>query len=180
MVKIAFASGIHGEFGLGNSLPWGAPLKGDMEQFKAFTDGCILVMGHATFESLPTKLRNLTHVVITTDNHVRTKDGSKADAWMVPDLSVDDMLQTLYNWMGDSDYCIIGGAKLIEAFAPHADEILHTSIYVGIDPLDEVLEHDIKINLESVLITKPYDRFSAIIAYGNERCYGYSTRIYKR
>lgn len=180
MVKVSFASGIYGEFGLNGGLPWGAPLKGDMEQFKKFTEDCILVMGHKTFESLPTKLRGLRHAVITTDLFVTTKDGKRADLWIRPEVTPQEAINSIQSHAPSKDLCIIGGAKLIEDFIPYADEILHTSVYQGIDPFEARLPFDKEIDLIKIFLFTGFNKYTAPIAHGQERCYGFHTRIYTK
>lgn len=130
MIKMAFAVGHCGEFGTELGLPWGKPIKVDMEAFKNFTAGCRLVMGRRTFESLPTKLRDLDHIVFSSKpkNEIYCKDGTNPT--LVLSGSSVDLLKGL-NALSGNPLCVIGGAELIEelAGADIIDQVLCTSIY---------------------------------------------------
>lgn len=58
IIAIYAAVSTDGIFGVGNSLPWPS-LSKDMEMFKKATTGHIVIMGRATFESLPEKYKPL-------------------------------------------------------------------------------------------------------------------------
>lgn len=60
IIAIYAAVSTDGVFGVGNSLPWPS-LSKDMEMFKKATVGHIVIMGRATFESLPEKYKPLPH-----------------------------------------------------------------------------------------------------------------------
>ena len=57
-------------------------LKRIWNYLKQYTNDCVLVMGRATFNSLPCKLRNLQHYVITTQTDIKkitNKKGNNPD-----------------------------------------------------------------------------------------------------
>jgi dihydrofolate reductase len=168
MIKVAFACGSDGEFGLEGSFPWGKPFKRDMEAFKEFTNGCVLVMGKLTFESLPCILRGLDHVVLTSSDleQVKCKNGSTPS--MVNYVRSEDYkdyldkLQELYQ----KDVCVIGGAKLIQDCLGIASEIMYTVI---IPSGGEIMKHDVAIDMNHV--SSAYSNFNSVnvhSVYNNE------------
>jgi dihydrofolate reductase/thymidylate synthase len=131
-VVIAFTN----KFGIGKNgtLPW-PHLKPDMEQFKAITDGGIVIMGRKTYESLPDKarpLRNRLNIVVTT-----TTDAKDYPNDVVIAKSLEDALSHAASsaWNCKKTF-VIGGAGLF------AEAICHdkcTTVYatrIGIDPWD--------------------------------------------
>jgi len=130
MIKVAFACGPNGEFGLGDAFPWGdKPFKEDMKVFKEFTDGCILVMGRKTFESLPCKLRGLRHVVLSnSDTEIRCKNGSAPCVVTSQRYHLKLYLQTVSSVNG-TPVCVIGGAGLIDSVVKYADAIMMTEVF---------------------------------------------------
>lgn len=125
MIKISFACGMNGEFGFEGGFPWKKMFKPDMDAFKKFTEGCTLVMGRKTFESLPSKLRNLKHVVFSSQDTVKCKNGETPDL-IVTVSDYDKYINNLHNVVGD--VCIIGGASLIESTIHLADTVLMTMV----------------------------------------------------
>ncbi|URC15150.1 dihydrofolate reductase [Paraglaciecola Antarctic GD virus 1] len=127
MIKLSFACGVNGEFGLNGGLPWGRMFKNDMDAFKAFTTNCVLVMGRKTFESLPTKLRGLKHIVLTSKT-----GGVYTQSEQTPDLlyNIDDVPKYLkyLDATLEQDVCVIGGAKLIEETMSICDMMLNTIV----------------------------------------------------
>ncbi|AUS02004.1 dihydrofolate reductase-like domain protein [Vibrio phage 3.058.O._10N.286.46.B8] len=132
-IKVVFAVGAHGEFGNGDGLPWGAPLKGDMEHFREFTEGCVLVMGAKTYESLPKRLDDLDRMCVVIG---RTKPVDKicAKNGELPNYALGsygaalsytlNQIMLMYN----KPVCVIGGAELIKASTVLADEIMFTTV----------------------------------------------------
>jgi len=176
MLKIAYASGINGEFGYLGGLPWGRPLKGDLQEFMRFTADCVLLMGGDTFRSLSTRLRNLPHVVISRDPEVHTIDGSQPNLqYTYLDVSIIDRIRHVYP---DKDICVIGGASIIEYFYKYADSVLHTLIFStwgieGYTPLDKEVYIDKTLTLDHV-------KYPISIKRGKERGYNYLVRIYNK
>lgn len=132
-IKVVFAVGAHGEFGNLDGLPWGAPLKGDMENFREFTKGCVMVMGRKTFESLPKCLDDLDRMCVVIG---RTKPVDKicAKNGELPNYALGsygaklsytlNQIMLMYN----KPVCVIGGAELIKESVPLADEIMFTTV----------------------------------------------------
>jgi len=127
MIKVIFACGENGEFGLNGGFPWGSPIKRDMQQFTEFTTGCVLLMGRKTFESLPCKFRGLTFIVMSTKykEDIKAKDGSCPD--IVVKSKDKDFVINLDNLISE-DICVIGGADIIKNYIPFADSVSITEI----------------------------------------------------
>jgi dihydrofolate reductase len=62
MIKLIVATDLNGVIGRGNTLPW--KQREDLKLFKKTTDGCVIIVGRKTFESLP-PLKNRIIIVIT-------------------------------------------------------------------------------------------------------------------
>lgn len=131
-IKAAFAMGVEGQFGKGDAFPWGPkPLKRDMQEFKAFTDDCILVMGKDTFKSLPGLLRGLDHIVISKDVDVVCKNGESPDFVVNLDghgVTLEGFLRGL-KLTAPKDVCVIGGVRMIDESLPVVDEVMVTTVY---------------------------------------------------
>jgi len=97
----------HGIGMLDGSLPWHAPT--DMARFKRLTMGNAVLMGRATWESIPEQYRPLTgrtNIVLTNDKNYVVPVGV---------LTTDDLFGTL-NLYKDShmDVFVIGGASVYD------------------------------------------------------------------
>lgn len=131
-IRVVFAAGKNGEFGLNNGLPWGKPFIKDMEHFRRFTKGCVLVMGKETFQSLPTALNDLGRycvVISRTDvAPVCAKDGSLATEYMVTNgIDLEVMLHTIQHSF-NKPVCIIGGVSLVQQTVKLANSVLYTEV----------------------------------------------------
>ena len=65
-VQLIYARAANGVIGLNNAMPWHLPE--DLAHFKALTQGCAVVMGRKTWDSLPPRFRPLpgrTNIVVT-------------------------------------------------------------------------------------------------------------------
>ena len=103
MIKLIAA---HDEgFVIGNKgrLPWNIPT--DLEFFKARTDGCVVIMGRKTWDSIGKPLSNRINIVIT-NRHSKLENG----IWCEPSLtSAVVQAKTLYPAL---DIFVIGGESL--------------------------------------------------------------------
>ncbi|ARW57660.1 dihydrofolate reductase [Kosakonia phage Kc304] len=126
-------------FGLNGGLPWGH-ISQDLKNFKARTEGTILIMGAKTFMSLPSPLKGRKHVVVQDmkRDFAQAQDGLFADLYMSP-LGFSEWLgtkqQSCQNINGDliymsssNVYSVIGGAGLLQEAYPFADKVIQTSI----------------------------------------------------
>ncbi|MBP5427631.1 MAG: dihydrofolate reductase [Clostridiales bacterium] len=110
---------------------WGIGFKGnlleripsDMKFFKETTVGKVVVMGRATFESLPNKepLKDRVNIVLSRSDMYREKD-------IMLCKTKDQALHILDKYDRD-DVFIIGGESIYNMFLPYCDEVYVTKIY---------------------------------------------------
>jgi dihydrofolate reductase len=116
-VHLIWAQAHHRVIGAGGDIPWHVP--GEQAIFKERTRGATVVMGRATWDSLPRRpLPGRRNVVLTRDASW-TADG--AEVLLSPDLIVDD------------DFWVIGGAAIYAMFLPVADHIVRTTIDLDVE-----------------------------------------------
>lgn len=123
MIKMIFAVGEDGEFGLDKGLPW--DIKSDMAHFKEYTKGCDLIMSGSTFESLPFKLPGRTNAVIS-DREVYAINGDKPDITYSKSIDLKSICENLDD---KPDVCIIGGRDLLYKGASFVDQVSITHIH---------------------------------------------------
>lgn len=119
-------------YGIGykNRLPWKFPE--DLKFFKESTEGCSVVMGRKTFESLGLKpLPNRKNYVITRSQSYEN----------INNVSIATNIKELVSKYENSMdiLFVIGGKKVYEAFAPYTKEILWSKI-------DGYYKTDVNIN----------------------------------
>lgn len=169
--KMAFAySAVDNVFGNANNLPWSQFIKKDMELFKQYTNDCVLVMGRATFNSLPCKLRNLQHYVITSQTDIKSITNKKGDNPDYIGNNIEDVClhaaaysSLLYkNQNKKLDVCIIGGTAVLKHAAKFVDDAMITAvhfrskdkryydapIYIDINGIEKALSENPYISLE--------------------------------
>ncbi|SDT78127.1 dihydrofolate reductase [Actinoplanes derwentensis] len=97
--------------GAGNTIPWRVP--GEQKIFKERTTGATVVMGRATWDSLPLKpLPGRANLVLT-----RQRDWAAPGATAVHCFDVDF-----------DDVWVMGGGAIYAAFLPRATHIVRTRI----------------------------------------------------
>lgn len=120
-VSLIWAQARRRVIGAGGGIPWRVP--GEQALFRQRTAGSTVVMGRATWDSLPARVRPLPgrrNVVLT-----RTP-GWSADGAEVAG-SVAEVLERF------DDVWVIGGAAVYAAFLPHADLVVRTEIDLDVD-----------------------------------------------
>ncbi|AJT61097.1 dihydrofolate reductase [Vibrio phage phi-ST2] len=165
-VQIVFAHGMskspHAPFGNQNKLPW-KHNKEDLARFKAVTMNSVLVMGSKTFESLPGKLADRPHVVLSSSDTATAKNGQKADVYCKCD-SFQDLIKNIENVYlieGFDKISVIGGPSVIESALPFADHIYKTTI------VDEIEAYDVTIDLTKIFWYFPHNGESEIVECQN-------------
>ena len=138
-------------FGFKGGLPWGRPIKKDMENFKMRTMGnvdlAVVVMGRNTFESLPKALEGRVNVVVSTDTSKpapKAKNGDQPDVYT--GIELKDLLKVLEKTQGLVS--VIGGPSLIEKAVDFADRIVLT--YVQRSGTNDPFEYDVGISKEMI------------------------------
>lgn len=97
--------------GAENSIPWRVP--GEQSVFKERTAGATVVMGRATWDSLPRKpLPGRENVVLT-----------RSREWAAPGATVAHSFD-----VGAAELWVMGGGEIYAAFLPRATHIVRTRI----------------------------------------------------
>lgn len=116
MISIIVAMAENRVIGNDNSLPWHLPA--DLKHFKALTVGKPIIMGRNTWESLPGRLPDRLHIVITA-NPDYVADGC---------VVVHSLEQALVAAGDVPEVMIIGGAMLYAQALPLADRLYLTLV----------------------------------------------------
>lgn len=108
---LIYARSRNGVIGKDNALPWRLPE--DLVHFKAVTQGCPVIMGRKTWDSLPPKFRPLPGRC----NIVVTRDGG----WQADGVDRAASLEQALALCGDAPRVwVIGGAQIYHQAAPLA------------------------------------------------------------
>jgi dihydrofolate reductase len=102
-----------GVIGRDGTLPWRLPE--DLARFRTLTEGHPVLMGRATWESLPARFRPLPG----RDNIVL----SRTPGFDAPGARVVGGLDEALDLVGDRDAWVIGGGGVYAATLPHADRV---------------------------------------------------------
>lgn len=116
MIGLVWAQADGGVIGAGGGIPWDLPE--DRKHFAAVTRGATVVMGRATWESLPERYRPLPgrRNVVLTRQHGWGSPGAEVAA------SLDEALA------GGEDVWVIGGAQVYAAALERADVLEVTEV----------------------------------------------------
>ncbi len=131
-VALVWAQARGGVIGRDGTLPWNLPE--DLAHFRELTRGCTVVMGRATWLSLPERFRPLPgrrNVVLSRDPHL-VLDGAEVTASLdaalalAPAPSGQDPDPAAVVW-------VIGGAQVYAAAIELADRLAVTEIDLDVD-----------------------------------------------
>ena len=155
-MRLAFATGINGEFSNNGELPWGAPIKEDMKHFVSFCSNKVMVMGYLTWMSLPKSVKEKYKTLVVFTRKDKTYEEFKGLKFIVENLNqfitfIDFLKQCEEGLDQQTEYCVIGGAGIVEHSLQHLDlfdNVLHTLV----DPKNEPLPSTQKI--ASSLVTR--------------------------
>ena len=121
-VSLIWAEAADRVIGRDGALPWRLPE--DQQLFKRLTMGATVVMGRATWESLPASVRPLPgrrNVVLT-----------RQPAWSAPGAvvahSLDEAIES-----AEGDVWVIGGASVYAAALDRADQVVRTRVHLQVD-----------------------------------------------
>ena len=115
---IIAAVGNNMELGCENCLIWRIPE--DLKFFKEKTTNNSIIMGRKTFESLPKKLPNREHIVLT-----RSKN--QIDNGIIVMHDVNEVLEYV-NKNFDKKFYVIGGEQIYKEFIDYSDTMYLTEI----------------------------------------------------
>ncbi|HQQ72049.1 MAG TPA: dihydrofolate reductase [Alicycliphilus sp.] len=120
-IALIYARAANGVIGKDGSMPWHLPE--DLAHFKALTQGCPVIMGRKTWDSLPARFRPLpgrANIVIT-----RQEDWSESGVQRVSSLRE---ALSLAEQTGGATAWIMGGAQIYAQALPLATRIEVTEI----------------------------------------------------
>ncbi len=120
ILKLIFARAANGVIGRDNAIPWRIPE--DMAHFRRQTQGCPVIMGRRTWDSLPAKFKPLPgrlNIVIT-----RQTDWSAPGA-----LRAGSLPEALALCPPQATAWVIGGAQIYTQAMPLATEAVVTEIH---------------------------------------------------
>jgi len=121
MISIIVAMAENRVIGNDNALPWRLPA--DLKHFKAMTVGKPIIMGRKTWESLPGRLPDRIHIIITA-NPDYVADG----------CVVVRSLEAALEAAGDvPEVMIVGGTMLYQQALPLADRIYLTLVETQVE-----------------------------------------------
>jgi dihydrofolate reductase len=128
-VNLIYARAANGVIGYQNTLPWHLPE--DLAHFKRLTQGCPVIMGRRTWESLPPRFRPLPGRL----NLVLSRQGLAADgATVLPGLP-QALNHCSQQNPAPAEVWVIGGAQIYAQALPLAQRVVVTEI-------DHVFEGD--------------------------------------
>ena len=119
MIIMIYACDKNNAIGKDGDLPWRQST--DLQHFKSITSGGTIVMGRKTWESLPGKLPNRRHIVLTR--------GLRSDVETATFEEIMEMAKS-------QDLFVIGGGEIYELFLPHAELIHRTIIHCIVEQPD--------------------------------------------
>ena len=119
MLTMIFACDMNNAIGKNGDLPWRQPT--DLKHFKQITLGRTIVMGRKTWESLPGKLPDREHLVMTRSN----RDD-------VETITYEGVLELSKK----REIFIIGGGEIYNLFLPHTQKIHRTIIHCKVEDAD--------------------------------------------
>ena len=123
-LHLIYARAANGVIGKDNALPWHLPE--DMAHFKQLTQGCAVIMGRKTWDSLPPRFRPLpgrTNIVITRQSDWHAQGAQRA-ASLADAIAQCDNSQTTW---------VIGGAQVYAQALPLAHRVEVTEIAQNFD-----------------------------------------------
>jgi dihydrofolate reductase len=118
-LNLIYARAANGVIGKDNAMPWHLPE--DLARFKQLTQGCPVIMGRKTWDSLPPRFRPLpgrTNIVVTRQTSWHADGALRAG-------NLDDALAQC---PADTTVWVIGGAQIYAQALPLAQRIEVTEI----------------------------------------------------
>lgn len=125
------AIGPHGEIGLGGNLPW-PYLRPDMQWFVRQTRGKPVIMGRATWDSLPNRpLPGRPNLVLTRDPG-NLAPPTDPEAWpLVAAVTSPDAALDRAAALAAAEAVVIGGGQVYAALLPRVTRIYLTRVSAG-------------------------------------------------
>ncbi len=146
MIIMIYACDENNAIGKDGDIPWRQ--SNDLQHFKSITSGGTIVMGRKTWESLPGKLLNRKHVVLT--RGVRTD---------VETATFDEIIEMAKS----QNLFVIGGGEIYELFLPHTEIIHRTIIHCVVEQPDtfapEIDDSKFTLDEEKFVYKSPRDQY---------------------
>lgn len=118
-INLIYARAANGVIGKDNAMPWHLPE--DLAHFRQLTQGCPVIMGRKTWDSLPPRFRPLPgrrNVVLT-----------RQEDWAAPGAErAGDLAQAIALCAEAEDIWVMGGAQIYTQAQPLAQRIALTEI----------------------------------------------------
>ncbi len=118
-INLIFARAANGVIGKDNAMPWHLPE--DLAHFKRHTQGCPVIMGRKTWDSLPPRFRPLpgrTNIVVT-----------RQAEWQADGAVTANSLSAALSHAGNApEVWVIGGAEIYAQALPLAQRVEVTEI----------------------------------------------------
>ncbi len=121
MVILIAAVALNNGLGKDNRMIWHLP--DDFKRFKQLTTGHHIVMGRKTFESLPGRLPNRTHIIVSRQTHYQPQGCIVAHS----------LEQALHIAPKEEDVYVIGGGEIYRQALPWADKLEITRVHATFD-----------------------------------------------
>lgn len=119
IIEMIACIGKNNELGMGNDLIW--HYKEDMQFFKKYTTGNIVVMGRKTYDSLPFPyLKDRVNIVLSRQRKDLPKE-------VLHFSNIFDLLETYKDTT--EKLIIIGGGNVYKQFLPLADKLILTEVH---------------------------------------------------
>ena len=118
-IALIYARAANGVIGQDNTIPWHIPE--DMAHFKQLTQGCPVIMGRKTWDSLPPRFRPLpgrTNIVVTRQATWQAEGAQRAGS----------LAEALAQCPPDGTAWVIGGAQIYAEALPLARRVEVTEI----------------------------------------------------
>jgi dihydrofolate reductase len=115
VITLIAAIGLNNEIGYHGQLLWSIP--GDMQHFRSYTTGKVVVMGRKTYESIGRALPNRKNIVLTS-----------ALIDIAPCVVVPDMASVYAIEAAHQEIIIIGGANVYAQTIDDADKLVITHV----------------------------------------------------
>lgn len=148
--SFSFATGIYGELGKDYDLPWGKPLKYDMDHYKTFCYNKTLVMGLKTYRSLPSSVRTKYSIILLVEDRDDgfTPNYQYSNTMLISYKDLDKVLHELV--ISKQNLCFIGGKSILEwclRNTHYFDMVLHTDIYETFHDATVYIDPELIVNL---------------------------------
>lgn len=141
MFSLILATDERNGIGKNGILPWNVP--SDMRRFRQLTTGNVVVMGRATWFSIPKRpLKNRINIILSS-----TLDDNTYNDRIIVVRSIDELIQLRSSIYTDKTWFIIGGGALYSTFLKEYKEYIervHWSIIEGDYDCDTFVDCDFK------------------------------------